>query len=75
MYDSDGVGPAAGLVQGSDGNFYGITSGGLWLGYDDPGIPKIRGIVFGITPRGTFTTLASFNGCIGQAKAERGQIL
>ena len=48
---TDGVGPVAGLVQGTDGNFYGTTSsGGAHSG----------GTVFKITPGGILTTLYSF---------------
>ncbi len=46
----DGDGPNA-LIEGSDGNFYGSTSGGGK--YDD-------GTVFKLTPSGTLTTLYSF---------------
>jgi uncharacterized repeat protein (TIGR03803 family) len=50
---SDGALPDAGLVQGTDGNFYGTTSAG--------GAPPARGgTVFKITPTGTRTTLYSF---------------
>jgi len=50
---TDGVNPVAGLVQGNDGNFYGITlEGGLGIG---------DGTVFRITPSGGLTTLISFN--------------
>jgi len=45
---SDGYYPG-GLVQASDGNFYGTTVGG-------------NGTVFKITPSGTLTTLHSFSG-------------
>ena len=49
---SDGANPYGGLVQASDGNFYGTTSaGGFCGGY---------GTVFKITPNGTLTTLAVF---------------
>jgi len=54
---SDGVGPVGGLVQGTDGNFYGITGGGGAYS---------AGTVFKITPAGTLTTLYSFcaqSGC------------
>ncbi|MGC2111143.1 MAG: choice-of-anchor tandem repeat GloVer-containing protein [Candidatus Korobacteraceae bacterium] len=49
---ADGANPYAGLVQASDGDFYGTTSGG-GTNYD--------GTVFKITPSGTLTTLHSFN--------------
>jgi uncharacterized repeat protein (TIGR03803 family) len=48
----DGSSPFAGLVQATDGNFYGTTEqGGAYDG----------GTVFKITPGGTLTTLHSFN--------------
>ncbi|HVM61327.1 MAG TPA: choice-of-anchor tandem repeat GloVer-containing protein [Verrucomicrobiae bacterium] len=51
---SDGAVPYAGLVQGSDGNFYGTTvSGGGANGY---------GTVFRITANGSLTNLWSFSG-------------
>ncbi|MGD1019549.1 MAG: choice-of-anchor tandem repeat GloVer-containing protein [Verrucomicrobiia bacterium] len=48
---NNGYGPSAGLVQGSDGNFYGTTSSGGGYNY---------GTVFRITPSGTYTNLYSF---------------
>jgi len=48
---TDGEFPEAGLVQGTDGNFYGTT----YEGGTTPG-----GTVFKITPTGTLTTLYSF---------------
>jgi uncharacterized repeat protein (TIGR03803 family) len=48
---ADGSGPNAGLVQATDGNFYGATSGGGANG---------RGTVFKITPSGLLTTLYNF---------------
>ena len=49
----------AGLVQGSDGNFYGTTSG-------SGSGPSAYGTVFQITPCGSLTTLWSFtNGVDG----------
>jgi uncharacterized repeat protein (TIGR03803 family) len=48
---TDGDYPSAGLVQGSDGNFYGTTSSG---GTNDDGT------VFRISPGGTLTNLYSF---------------
>jgi uncharacterized repeat protein (TIGR02543 family) len=56
---ADGALPEAGLVQATDGNFYGTTEAGGTNGYG-------HGTVFKITPQGTLTTLYSFcaqNGC------------
>ncbi len=49
----NGANPYASLVQGSDGNFYGTTTGGGANG---------KGTVFKITPNGTLTFLHSFSG-------------
>lgn len=49
---TDGVAPFAGLVQGTDGNFYGTTT--------DGGTHSQGGTVFEITPKGILTTLYSF---------------
>ncbi len=54
---TDGLEPIAGLIQGTDGNFYGTTLGGGANG---------AGTVFKITPSGTLTTLYTFcsqSGC------------
>ena len=54
---TDGDDPVAGLIQATDGNFYGTTSEGGAHG---------DGTVFKITPSGTLTTLYSFcskSGC------------
>jgi uncharacterized repeat protein (TIGR03803 family) len=53
---TDGGGPYGGLVQGSDGDFYGIT----YLGG-----AKGDGTVFKITPGGRVTTLHNFDGTDG----------
>jgi uncharacterized repeat protein (TIGR03803 family) len=55
---TDGYGSYAGLVQGTDGNFYGTTyfGGANSCNFDPPGC----GTVFKITPSGTLTTLHSF---------------
>jgi uncharacterized repeat protein (TIGR03803 family) len=53
----DGAGPDGGLVQGSDGNFYGTTYSG---GTNDYGGEIGLGNVFGITPDGALTSLYSF---------------
>jgi uncharacterized repeat protein (TIGR03803 family) len=58
---SDGSYPYAGLVQGTDGNFYGTTSGGGVYGY---------GTVFEITSNGMLTTLHSF--CYGGGQCADG---
>jgi uncharacterized repeat protein (TIGR03803 family) len=55
---TDGRSPEAGLIQATDGSFYGTTGGG---GAND------YGSVFRITPSGTLTTLYSFcsqSGCV-----------
>ncbi|QMU30380.1 choice-of-anchor tandem repeat GloVer-containing protein [Adhaeribacter radiodurans] len=49
----DGGAPEGSLVQGSDGNFYGMTLLGGKYDY---------GTIFKITPAGVFTVLRSFNG-------------
>jgi uncharacterized protein (TIGR03437 family) len=48
---ADGFAPAAGLIQASDGNFYGTTSSGGIGSY---------GTVFKFTPGGALTTLHTF---------------
>jgi uncharacterized repeat protein (TIGR03803 family) len=54
---SEGANPVAGLVQGSDGNFYGTTAlGGT----------HSRGTVFNIDATGSLTTLHSFGGSPGE---------
>ena len=64
----NGMFPVAGLVQGPDGNFYGVASGGGSSGTDfcqpSPGIFGC-GTVFKITPGGTLTLLHSFCGGYG----------
>jgi uncharacterized repeat protein (TIGR03803 family) len=62
-FDStDGAGPTAGLIQATDGNFYGTTNAG---GAISPACAEVVqnsgcGTVFEITPSGTLTTLHSF---------------
>jgi uncharacterized repeat protein (TIGR03803 family) len=53
---TDGAAPTAGLIQASDGNFYGtLDSGGAHsLGY-----------IYKLTPAGVFSTLFSFSGTDG----------
>jgi uncharacterized repeat protein (TIGR03803 family) len=52
---ADGAEPLAGLVQGTDGNFYGTT----WQG-GGSNCPYGCGTIFKITSSGTLTTLYSF---------------
>jgi uncharacterized repeat protein (TIGR03803 family) len=49
---ADGEYPTGGLVQGSDGNFYGTSSAGG---------PNGTGVVFKVTPAGLLQTLYSFS--------------
>lgn len=54
---TDGAVPVGGLVQGSDGNFYGTTaSGGAFF----------QGTVFQMTSSGAITVLHSFNSFFGE---------
>jgi uncharacterized repeat protein (TIGR03803 family) len=53
---TDGSYPHAGLIQASDGNFYGTTTDGG---------ETVYGTVFKMTPEGVFTTLHSFTGADG----------
>lgn len=53
---SDGAGPYASLIQGTDGNLYGTALGGGSGG---------NGTVFKITPEGAFTLLHSFSSTDG----------
>jgi uncharacterized repeat protein (TIGR03803 family) len=54
----DGTAPWAGLVQGSDSNFYGTTISGGSGTHDAPS--GGAGTVFRISPSGTYTSLYSF---------------
>jgi YVTN family beta-propeller protein/uncharacterized repeat protein (TIGR03803 family) len=66
---TDGIEPEAGLIQGTDGNFYGTTSFG--------GVNNDAGTVFKITPSGTLTTLYSFcsqDGCTDGSDPQAGLV-
>jgi uncharacterized protein (TIGR03437 family) len=65
---TDGEGPNAGLVQGTDGNFYGTTTEGganSCINYSGTNYYGC-GTVFQVSPSGTLTTLHSFNGTDGE---------
>ena len=62
---NDGASPVAGLVQASDGNFYGTTSDEGAIGY---------GTVFKISANGALTSLYSFSGNDGSSP-EAGLVL
>jgi uncharacterized repeat protein (TIGR03803 family) len=63
---SDGTRPYAGLVQGSDGNFYGTTQfGGT----------NALGTVFEITPAGVETVLYSFGTVVGDGAYPQGGLI
>ena len=63
---SDGATPTAGLVQASDGNFYGTTSLGGLNNFSSSGC----GVLFKITPTGVYSVLHRFDnatdGCISR---------
>jgi uncharacterized repeat protein (TIGR03803 family) len=48
---ANGAGPAGGLIQATDGNYYGVTGGG------GPG----SGTIFRLSPDGTLTTIYTFS--------------
>jgi uncharacterized repeat protein (TIGR03803 family) len=62
---TDGAFPGAGLVQGTDGSFYGTTENGGARLYECGSIFGC-GTVFKITPSGTLTTLYEFHGTDGE---------
>jgi uncharacterized repeat protein (TIGR03803 family) len=59
---TDGSGPSAGLVQATDGNFYGTTASGGGACID-----RGCGTIFKVTPSGALTTLHSFDDTDGNA--------
>lgn len=73
---ADGAYPVAGLVQGTDGNFYGTTvaAGNFACDYGN-GTPDGCGTVFQITPAGTLTTLHTFAGWPNDGAWPRGGLI
>jgi uncharacterized repeat protein (TIGR03803 family) len=65
-FPSDGADPIAGLIQGSDGNFYGTTALGGFFG---------QGTLFRITPAGAVTVLHSFSGLLGDGSVPMGGLV
>jgi len=56
---ADGYSPSGGLIQGSDGNFYGVTQSG-GSSYNPSNSEYGHGTVFKMTPSGSLDTLYSF---------------
>ena len=69
----DGFSPQAGLLLGTDGNFYGTTvlGGSTYVDSNNTG----DGTVFRITPAGVLTTLHSFTGYPGDGQAPKGTLI
>src|SRR5438876_4585880 len=67
---TDGLSPFAPLIQASNGNFYGTTSGGgtNYCWFDQQG-----GTIFKITPRGGLTTLYSF--CLSDGRTPESPLI
>jgi uncharacterized repeat protein (TIGR03803 family) len=59
---TDGKDPQAGLILGSNGNFYGTTAAG--------GVGGIAGTVFEVSPAGVETVLHSFSGMVNFNSAD-----
>jgi Gloeo_Verruco repeat len=57
LENADGATPLAGLTDGNDGFFYGVTSIGGATGH---------GVIFSIATDGTYTVLHAFDGTTGQ---------
>jgi len=65
---NDGANPDGGLLEGSDGSFYGSThNGGLYANDDDE---SGQGVLFNITSSGTFKTLYEFTGQADSGRPE-----
>jgi len=59
---ADGVHPGGGVIQGTDGNLYGMTSMGGNYNFNGtfPSCPGGCGTIFRLTPQGALTTLHAF---------------
>ncbi len=62
---ADGAWPFAGLVSGGDGYFYGTTSVGGTINLPGGGTAEGKGVIFRVTPAGSYTVLHTFNGADG----------
>jgi uncharacterized protein (TIGR03437 family) len=62
---ADGASPASGLIQATDGNFYGMTEFGGTGSCQVQFEPAGCGTIYKITSQGSFTTLYSFQGTDG----------
>ena len=62
----DGASPVAGLIQTSDGNFYGTTGGRGAFG---------QGTIYKLSPAGVLTTLHSFTGTDGEGGSPQAPLI
>jgi uncharacterized repeat protein (TIGR03803 family) len=72
-YANDGSQPSGPLVQGHDGNFYGVTAAGG--GYPCFSTPDFCGTVFKLAPDGTETILHAFIGAPSDGWSPGGALL
>lgn len=63
--NSDGAGPCHPIVQGYDGNYYGVTNGGGIVGFQTGG----NGVIYKLTPGGVMTTLHYFSNNANQTQS------
>jgi uncharacterized repeat protein (TIGR03803 family) len=60
-FPNDGTGPNSALLQGSDGNFYGMTFNGGTGSTGTIGVGTGAGTIFRISPGGSYSILHNFN--------------
>jgi uncharacterized repeat protein (TIGR03803 family) len=73
---TDGIVPASGLMQASDGNFYGTTSsGGTNSCFNIPQNGANCGTVFRLTPAGVETVLYSFGASVSDGVEPNGPLI